>query len=176
MHWPKSVVLQTLKQGNGGQCHSDVTADISCAAVWRWERLSVGSLQVFENKAARAVTRKPWGTPTAVVLNQIGWLSIKQLTVYHQLISVYKIKRDHKPVYLSEKFRDKFNYKTRQATGNCIQVSKTPKKGTSKDSYVHKTTILWNKLPVKLRASQLPLLKFKMELKIWVKTNVQIWV
>ena len=134
----------------------------------------LASLQVLENKAARAVTRLPWGTPTAVVLNQIGWLSIKQLTVYHQLISVYKIKCDQKPVYLWEKFRDKFNYKTRQATGNCLQVSRTPKSDTSKDSFVHKSTILWNTLPVKLRTSQLSLLKFKMELKIWVKANIQI--
>ena len=98
----------------------------------------------------------------------------KEQRVYHQLISVYKIKCDQKPVYLWEKFRDKFNYKTRQATGNCLQVSRTPKSDTSKDSFVHKSTILWNTLPVKLRTSQLSLLKFKMELKIWVKANIQI--
>ena len=44
------------------------------------------ALQVLQNKAARAVTRLPWGTRTAVLLNQVGWLSIKQLALYHKLI------------------------------------------------------------------------------------------
>ena len=41
-------------------------------------------LQVQQNKAARKVTRLDWGTSTNVLLNQIGWLSVKQLFVFHQ--------------------------------------------------------------------------------------------
>ena len=32
------------------------------------------SLQTLQNKAARVVTRLPWGTETGLLLNQIGWL------------------------------------------------------------------------------------------------------
>ena len=42
----------------------------------------LGFLQVLQNKAARIVTRLRWGTATEVLLNQIGWLSVKQLYVF----------------------------------------------------------------------------------------------
>ena len=59
------------------------------------------ALQVLQNKAARTVTRSGWRTETAALLRQIGWLSVKQLVVYHSLLLVFKINRDGKPGYLS---------------------------------------------------------------------------
>ena len=131
------------------------------------------ALQVLQNKAARAVTRLPWGTRTAVLLNQVGWLSIKQLAVYHKLISIFKIKENRKPVYLSEKISTDFNYQTRQATGSSLKVNKTPKSGTAKESFVHSSTVLWNTLPMNLRNTQ-KLTNFKTGLRSWVKETIPI--
>ena len=131
------------------------------------------ALQVLQNKAARAVTRLPWGTRTAVLLNQVGWLSIKQLAVYHKLISIFKIKENRKPVYLSEKISTDFNYRTRQATGSSLKINKTPKSGTAKESFVHSSTVLWNTLPMNLRNTQ-KLSNFKAGLRSWVKQNIPI--
>ena len=54
----------------------------------------LNSLQTLQNRAARAVTKLRWGTRTSTLLNQVGWLSIKQLIVYHRLVLVFKINRD----------------------------------------------------------------------------------
>ena len=55
-------------------------------------------LQVIQNCAARQVTRLNWYTPTKTLLDQCGWLSVKQLSIYHSLVLVYKVKSDKKPV------------------------------------------------------------------------------
>ena len=133
----------------------------------------LSSLQVLQNRAARAVTRLPWGTRTAVLLNQVGWLSINQLAVYHKLITVFKIKGNKKPVYLSEQIKTDFDYQTRQATGNCLKIGKTPKSGTSKESFVHNSTVLWNSLTAALRNAQ-TLPKFKSGLRSWVKQKFPV--
>ena len=133
----------------------------------------LASLQVLQNKAARAVTRLPWDTRTTVLLNQVGWLSINQLSVYHKLIAVFKIKTNRKPVYLSEQFNTDYEIKTRQATNNCLKVMKTPLSGTSKDSFVHNSIVLWNSLPTSVKIVQ-TLPKFKQCLRSWVKLKIPI--
>ena len=119
-------------------------------------------LQVIQNKAARCVTRLRWGTETSVLLNQVGWLSVKQLIVFHSLVQLFKIKETGKPATLRLKFRDSFAYKTRN-----------PKSDKSKDAFVYKSTVLWNNLPPEIRKIQ-KLDKLKIELKKWVKLNTGI--
>ena len=131
------------------------------------------SLQVLQNKAARTVTRSGWRTETSALLRQIGWLSVKQLVVYHSLLLVFKINRDGKPGYLSEKLRKDFAYRTRQATGNCLVVQGTPDSDSTKTAFVHRTTIQWNNLPYSVRNIKV-FLKFKHELKKWVLRNIEI--
>ena len=49
------------------------------------------SLQKTKNRAARAVSRLDWFTPTTALLNQCGWLSVRQLVVYHSVVLVFEI-------------------------------------------------------------------------------------
>ena len=72
-------------------------------------------LQVLQNKAARHVTRLGWDTETSVLLNQCGWLSIKQLIVFQSLVLLFKIRQNKKPGYLFNKIDKKCWYKTRLA-------------------------------------------------------------
>ena len=69
-------------------------------------------LQIFQNKAARVVTRLPWGTETGLLLNQV--------------------KTENKPAALKLRFRDNFVYRTRQATSNGLVRCETPRTETSK--------------------------------------------
>ena len=46
----------------------------------------VNALQVCQNKAARLVTKLDRFTPTKVLMQQCGWLSVKQLMIYHSLL------------------------------------------------------------------------------------------
>ena len=40
----------------------------------------IKSIQTLQSKAARAVTKLDWNTPTKEVLRQCGWLSVNQLS------------------------------------------------------------------------------------------------
>ena len=97
-----------------------------------------------------------------------------KLVVYHSLLLVFKINWDWKPGYLSEKLKKDFSYRTRQATGNCLVVQGTPDSDNTKTAFVHRTTIMWNNLPLNVRKIQV-FLKFKHEVKNWVMRNIEIW-
>ena len=71
-------------------------------------------LQVLQNKAARCVTRLPWMTPTSVLLAQCGWLSLKQLVLYHSMVMLFKTKKDKAPVYIYDHIGDTPGRNTRQ--------------------------------------------------------------
>ena len=55
------------------------------------------ALQVAHNKAAKVVTRMGWFTPTRTLLKQVGWLSVKQLVVFHTALTTQKIVTHQKP-------------------------------------------------------------------------------
>ena len=78
-------------------------------------------IQVIQNRAARLVTKLDWYTPVQKLLDQCGWLSVKQLVEYHSLLLVYKVKAEGKPVYLQQKLCRTFGYNTRLAAGNGIR-------------------------------------------------------
>ena len=60
----------------------------------------IQKLQVLQNKAARALTKLDWYTPTSELLNQCGWLSVQQLIAYHSLVLVFKVVQAQSPRYL----------------------------------------------------------------------------
>ena len=63
-------------------------------------------LQVQQNRAARTVTRLEWNTRTKVLLQQVGWLSVRQLFAYHSLCLVRKIEFSSQPLFLKEKLKE----------------------------------------------------------------------
>ena len=72
------------------------------------EEYVIQALQVMQNKVARSVTKLPWDTPTQKLLLQCNWLSVKQLTTYHTLLQVYKIRQTGEPKYIMDKFSNAF--------------------------------------------------------------------
>ena len=127
-------------------------------------------LQIQQNRAARFVASLEYGTRTSVVLKQVGWLSVKQLYVYHSLVLEWKIIQSGEPLYLKQKFKRNFSYATRQATSNCLSLRQTPRSELSKKAFVYNSTTLWNSLPSELRNIR-KLLSFKAKLKAWVMEN-----
>ena len=51
------------------------------------------SLQVAQNRTARLVTKLPLATSSETLLRQVGWLSVRQLSVFHSLTTVFNIKK-----------------------------------------------------------------------------------
>ena len=70
-----------------------------CGLGWLWGYL-LNSLQILQNRAARAVTRKFWFTPTRVLLADCGWLSVRQLVSYLSILSAHKMVTSGKPHYM----------------------------------------------------------------------------
>ena len=52
----------------------------------------INFLQKLQNRAARLVAKKNVFTPVKILLQQCGWLSIKQLMFYHNILQIYKTK------------------------------------------------------------------------------------
>ena len=134
-------------------------------------------LQVLQNKAARCVTRLPWGTPISVLLKQCGWLSMNQLVVYHSLVLLFKTKMDKKPVYLYEHIGDQPGRTTRQEADrvgvHLLRDTRNFKTETAKKTFIPRAVQGWNNLPTSLR-EQTSLVLFKKQLRLWTTENIQI--
>ena len=133
----------------------------------------IKSLQVQQNRAARLVTKLEYGTRTKVLLNQVGWLSVRQLFVYHSLLLVYKVKQNGKPSYLNERLSTDFKYRTRQAASNSLVVMDTPRSEVGRTSFVNTSRRLWNSLPAELKKTSQQS-SFKIRLRDWILKNIDI--
>ena len=128
-------------------------------------------LQVQQNKAARIVTRLDNRTETAELLRQVGWLSVRQMYIYHSILLVFKVQQQQRPEYLCDKFRRNFPYETRRSKNNFFSISKVPRTEVSKKAFTYSSIILWNALPLDMKNAT-GLEQFKTQLKDWVmKSN-----
>ena len=103
-------------------------------------------LQILQNRAARLVTRNGWHTPTDKMLRQCGWLSVRQLVLYHSLILVFKIRQEAKPEYFREDFSAAFPYRTRLATSMGVRRGDQSTHSASQSSFVPRSSASWNLL------------------------------
>ena len=131
------------------------------------------SLQTLQNKAARAVTKMDWNTPTSEILKQCGWLSVNQLSVYHTVIMAYKVIQVKSPKYLYNMFNTTYNYKTRQADSGRIRSTRTPELDLAKDSFSWRAAELFNDLPDAVRSMKTTQ-SFKLAAKVWIRQNIEV--
>ena len=129
-------------------------------------------LQKLKNRAARLVTKRNVYTPVQDLLTQCGWLSIRQLIVYHDLLQVYKTKKTQRPGYLVKKFSRKFGagnrYPTSLSESDAIRVDSRIRTDLGKSNFSYVAANLWNQLPVAIR--RCPTLGgFKSSTKRWIK-------
>ena len=132
----------------------------------------VRALQVLQNRAARQVTKMNWFTPTRRLLNQCGWLSIRQLIFYHSAVAIFRTRESRLPVYLNQKLVTEHPYPTRLATGGGIR-SEGIFGGLTSKSFLIRGPRDFNNIPADIRnCKTLP--TFKQKLKIWVKTKIPV--
>ena len=123
----------------------------------------VKELQVLQNKAARIVCHSPLRAGRKEMFDLLGWLSVKQLILYHSLLSVYRIRSSQEPEYLASRLSRENRY------SNII----LPKTNLSlyRHSFAYRAARDWNMLPQGLR--QIRTTKnFKKELMTWVKREI----
>ena len=131
------------------------------------------TLQIIQNKVARVVTKLDWSTSTAVLLNQVGWLSVNQLIFYHSVLQIFKVNKAQTPKYLDSMFSWTYIYNTRQAVGGVIRLVGKPRLDVTKNSFRWRAANQFNQLPAEIRRCQ-TLASFKTNAKTWIKENVSL--
>ena len=119
------------------------------------------------------VTKLDWMTPSKLLLQQCGWLSVNQLAFYHSVLLVYSVKWNKTPRYLFE-LHNKwiYRYETRQAEAGLIGLTR-PRSEIAKSSYGFRAASQFNMLPKDIRDLD-NLSVFKTQVKIWIKSNIDI--
>ena len=123
----------------------------------------IKDLQVLQNKAARIVTHSAPRSSRSELYDNIGWLTVNQLIVYHSLITVFKVRQSKEPEYLSERLS------IDTPTGR-ILIPNT-KLRFAQNSFIIRSSSNWNSLPAATRKlSKVGM--FKNEAKKWIALNV----
>ena len=120
----------------------------------------VKDLQVLQNKAARIVTHSPLRAGRQGMFDELGWLSVKQLILYHTLLTVFRIRKSQEPEYLAS-ILSRDNHYGKIIIPN-INLSLYRK------SFGFRGASNWNSLPSALRQME-HIGTFKRELKAWIK-------
>ena len=133
------------------------------------------SLQIVQNKAARAVTKLDWNTSTQVLLSQCGWLSVRQLAMYHTVVLVYKVLQNRAPRYLHGMFSRNYLVKTRLADKELLKPSDadSPTLELIKNSFRWRAMEQYNLLTLEIRNSP-SITKFKVLAKKWIIENIPV--
>ena len=133
------------------------------------------SLQIVQNKAARFVTRRGIYTPRSELLKHCGWLSVRQLVIYHSVILIHKTILTKAPRYIYDKLSSEFPYNTRLAESEALRMGPEfqAKLEITRRSFMHRGTSYYNLLPADLRKVR-KLEDFKVKVKTWVADNFSI--
>ena len=143
----------------------------------------VKALQVLQNKVARSVTKRSRFTPTKTLMKECGWLTVKQLMIYHSLVQLHKTIQSKKPEYLHKRVtkeldqleeRRHYYYKTRQYTSGALrQIPELEAKlDISQRSWCWRATSVYYSLPMSIQR-QPKLTTFKTKLRTWVKETIE---
>ena len=168
----KVATFQTRKMIADGLFMSKLSYLIS---VWGGcEGYIVRILQVIQNKVARLVTKKPWTTPVKDLLLACGWLSVKQLAMYHTVVLVFKVLRTGTPSYISSMFSTEYRRMTRQALQGIIKPSNgVARFEIASKSFRFRAVHNYNLLPVSIKEAS-NLIQFKKMTKTWIMENVPL--
>ena len=134
----------------------------------------LSALQIVQNKAARFVARRDKYTPVKELLRQCGWLSVRQLVLYHSVIMIYKTLMTTYPKYIFSKLSSEFPYNTRLAQSDSVRMGPEfkSKLELTERSFMNRATVSFNQLPSEFR-SETKIETFKIKLKKWVLENVK---
>ena len=121
------------------------------------------AVQVLQNKAAQIVTKSPPRTHRNQMYDKLDWLSVTQLTAYHTLLQVYKIRKLKEPECLHEIL-------SRENRNGNIIITNTDL-SLAKTSFTFRGSELWNSLPSHIRNSE-KIGTFKQACRKWVKDRI----
>ena len=129
------------------------------------------ALQVTQNRAARMVTKQSWFTPTRILLKTCGWLSVRQLVVYHTVLTTHKVVISGLPEYMRDKMCREHSHNTRSTVK--FGENFGGRSAIASASFCYRGTLSYNKLPQEIR-SITNMDTFKTHLKKWISNNIDV--
>ena len=133
-------------------------------------------LQVIQNKVCRMKTGLGYEVSSKSLLQADDDLSIHQLTAYHTLVTVHKIKVSQKPRYIDQRlpFRPSNDDDDEEPHRNSKKIYVGNQElNMSRAGFVYRGGHLWNQLPTTMRTLSTTV-QFKQQVRGWVKQNVTI--
>ena len=102
------------------------------------------SAQRLQSKIGRWVTGDSKRTRIITILENCGWLSIREMAKYHSLVQLWKLVRLNKPSTMSEKIH--------LENENLVRTN-TPRLMFTSDGFRCRTTNSWNQLSGNIRST-----------------------
>ena len=133
------------------------------------EKYLVKAIQVLQNKAARYVSKQHWFTPTKTLLTHCGWLSVKQMIMYHRVLQIWKMIYLKQPEALASRLQLS-NTRSRIDLALALPDATTQLR---RKSFYSSACHSWNLLPTDIRKS-CSQDTFKKKVKKWISINVDI--
>ena len=118
-------------------------------------------IQAVVNNSARYVTGLGKRTSTAKLMKEVGWYTIKELTTYHTLTSMWNVVRRHIPLQLHSKIHIDHNH---------LLSTTHPRLQITSRNFRWRGVLLWNLAPLEVRSCQ-SLPKFKKLVKTWINNT-----
>ena len=142
----------------------------------------LAALQRKLSEAMRVVTRRKWEvvgrrlTPTAELLSQCGYLSVRQMAYYHSVVAVHKVLVHQAPVYLHQVVQGALasgvhhQYPTRAAGARVVAPARLEAANTS---WRWRASAQHAALPAELR-TEASMQQFQAKLREHTKAHINI--
>ena len=127
------------------------------------EMQNIKVLQVLQNQAAQIVCQAQPRSNRNTLFDRVGWLTVRQLVVYHTLMAVFKIRKNREPEYLAEVLCNDSRRGRIHLRQFNLQIAQR--------SFTYRGAKFWNMLPEVTRNSDNDI-KFQRQVRCWVSKNI----
>ena len=121
-----------------------------CCSIWGSTfQENINTIVKLQKRAARLILDADFSTPSAILFQELKWISFSDIVKFHQLSLIFKCINKIAPVYLQDLFHQKSNshsYVLRSSNTDRLDV---PRQHTRSLSF--KGPQLWNKLNNEIR-------------------------
>ena len=133
-------------------------------------------LQVLQNKCLRILTSSDYKTPTNLLLQKTGKLSVHQQVAYLSLSQVFSIQQNKSPVYHHRRLFRRMNNNTAPdtRTQDTHRINRVEfKLSLCRTNFFYQSSRLWSSLPIHIRSAKNQY-TFKKKCKAWVKAMILV--
>ena len=125
-----------------------------CDVIWdNCNQTSCNKLQTVQNRCARTILNATPGASSGPLLNELGWLNLKEKRKLHKCVLMHELLLNKGPPALCNElipFKNRGTYGTRGATNNNLFLPSHRTNYIGK-SFYYETSKIWNNIPFNIR-------------------------